>query len=186
MIKVNLVPSDILAKAHQRQQLIQVAAVGIVVLVAIMGISVMHFVKLKKLEARLAKGAAELKRLEVIVAKVEELEKTVAAVKTRLGVITDLLKSRPLFPYFMSDFVRSVPMGVRVKSLTTAGGGSTGSPLKLNMAAEARSNEDIAEWVRKLEQTGKFSSVEMGPVTGTEGAEKVFNFTLTSVYTPAL
>ena len=104
------------------------------------------------------------------------------------NVINDLLKGRHLYPYFMSDFVRSVPLGVKVKSLTTTGGGSSVGSLKLNMSAEARANADIAEWVKKMEDSGKFGGVELGPVSssGSEGADKIYSFTLTSVYTPSL
>jgi len=186
MIKVNLVPAEILAKAQQRQRIIQAAAAGACAILLVLGVSLGHWMNLKRLETRLAKGTAELKRLEIIVAKVEELERTVGAVRTRLNVITDLLKSRPLYPYFMSDFARSVPLGVRVRSLSTSGGGSGGSPLRLTMAAESRTNEDIASWVKRLEASGRFANVELGPVTSAGGAEPVYSFTLTSVYTPSL
>src|SRR5882762_7478074 len=125
MIKINLVPSEILAKAQQKHQVFQAAAVGILTLAVVVLVSLGHWVKLKKLESKLAQDNASLKKLEVIVAQVEELEKEAAAVRSRLNVITDLLKGRPLYPYFMSDFVRVVPPGVRVKNLNTTGGGSS-------------------------------------------------------------
>jgi Tfp pilus assembly protein PilN len=185
MIKVNLVPAEILAKAEQKQQMLQAAAAGVVVLAVIALVSMSHYYKLESIEKKLAKQQSDLKKLEVIVAKVEELERTAAAVRARLNVITDLLKSRPLYPYFMSDFVRSVPTGVRVKALTTAGGGSNAGPIKLNIQAEARTNEDIAEWVRRMEEMGRFSATELGPVQTLEGSN-INNFTMTSVYTAQL
>lgn len=188
MIKVNLVPAEILAKAQQKQRVLQAGLAGAAVVFLLLALSVGHWVKLKRLDVKLAKGQADLKKLEVIVAKVEEIEKTAAAVRARLNVINDLLKGRHLYPYFMSDFVRSVPLGVKVKSLTTTGGGSSVGSLKLNMSAEARANADIAEWVKKMEDSGKFGGVELGPVSssGSEGADKIYSFTLTSVYTPSL
>jgi Tfp pilus assembly protein PilN len=186
MIKVNLVPVEILAKARQRQQMLQAAAVGVALLVLIAGMSFVHFFTLKRLESKLAYDEGELKKLEVIVKKVEELEKTAAAVRARLNVITDLLKGRPLYPYFMADFVRSVPPGVRVKTVTTTGGGSSATPLKLVIAAEARTDDDIAGWTRRLEDSGKFTLIELGTVTTIEADPKVYNFTLTTVYTPTL
>jgi len=144
-----------------------------------------HYWRYERIDKKLAKDKSDLKKLEVIVSKVEELEKTAAAVRARLNVITDLLKSRPLYPYFMSDFVRSVPMGVRVKTLSTAGGGSSGGALKLTISAEARANEDIAEWVRRMEESGRFSSEELGPVTTTE-ATSIYNFTMTATYSAKL
>ena len=186
MIKVNLVPAEILAKALQKQRVIQAAVAGAMVVFLLLAVSVLHWVKLERLDSKLAKDEAALKKLEVIVAKVEELERTAAAVRSRLNVINDLLKGRPLYPTFMSDFARSVPVGVRVRSLTTAGGGSSAGPVKLNVSAESRTNEDIAGWVKKMEDSGRFGAVELGPVSAIEGAERMYNFTLTSVYTPSL
>ena len=186
MIKVNLVPSDILAKAHQKQQVLQAAAVGVGLLLVVAGISAGHWFKLNRLEKTLAEDQARLKKLEVIVAQVEELERTASAVRSRLRVITDLLRGRTVYPYFMSDFVRSVPPGVHVKSVTSTGGGSAAGPIKLNMTAEARTNEDIAAWVKKMEDSGRFTDIELGAVTQDAGAERSFNFTIKSTYNPTL
>lgn len=186
MIKINLVPADILAKAQQRQQNVQAVIVGVFLVTLVILLSVGRWVKLNNLESTLAGDRARLKKLEIIVAKVEELEKTAAAVRARLKVMNDLLRSRPVYPYFMSDFVRSVPLGIRIKSLSTTGGGSAAGPLKLTMSAESRSNADIAAWVRNMEQSGKFDMIELGTVSADAGSERRYSFTLTSVYTPTL
>ena len=184
-IKINLVPTELLAKAAQRQQAIQFGMVSIVVVMLIAGVSFMHFMKSKKLEAELAVQEAELKRLAAIVAKVEELEKSVAEVRAKLGVVTDLLKTRPLYPFFMSDFAKSVPGTVTVKSLDTVGQSNNG--LKLSIIAESRTSEDIAGWIRALEETGKFSEVQLtGSVNVTEVDGKIYAFTMTSMYAPKL
>lgn len=185
-IRVNLVPAEILAKAAQKQQIFQATVAGIFVAIIVVLASAGHYFTLARLERKLAADTAELKRLEVIVAKVEELEKTAAAVRARLGVITDLLKGRPLYPYFMSDLVRVVPLGIRVKSVSSVGGGSGAAPLKLSMMAEARTNADIATWVRQMEDSGKFSGVELGAVTAVESGERVFSFSIKTTYTPQL
>ncbi len=184
MIKINLVPAEILAKARQKQQIMQASAVGIVALILIALASVMHYWTLTRLQKQYAYDQGQLKKLQVIVDQVEELEKTASAVRARLNVINDLLKGRPLYPRFMADFVRSVPAGVQVKTLTTSGGGSGGMPVKLSAMAQARTEQDIASWTRKLSDSGRFSAVELGAVT--EGADGVYNFSLTSTYTPQL
>lgn len=185
-IKVNLVPAELLLKAQQKQQILQASIAGALLAILIVIASAAHYYGLVRLENTLKYDQAELKKLEVIVAKVEELERTAAAVRARLGVITDLLKGRPMYPYFMSDFARSVPLGIRVVGLTTAGGGSSATPLKLTMTAEARSNDDIALWVRRMEDSGRFSGIELGAVTSTSGGEKVYSFSLKTTYTPQL
>lgn len=185
MTKINLVPAELLAKAKQKQQVLQAAAIGAMVLVLVLLVSVGHYFRLTRLESQLAKQQETLKKLEVIVAKVEELERQASAVRSRLKVVNDLLKGRQLYPVFMSDFVRSVPPGVRVKTLNTSGGGSSVGPVKLVMTAEAVSDEDIAAWVKRMEASGRFSGAELGAITGS-ATERLFSFSLTVVYTPAL
>lgn len=59
--------------------------------------------------------------------------------------------------------------------------------MKLNIAAESRTNEDIALWVRKMEETGRFANIELGPVTTKTAGDVVLRgFTLTAAYTPQL
>lgn len=202
MIKVNLVPSDILAKAHQKQQMLQAGAAGIASLIVVLLISLGHYYTLEKLQHQYAQDDAHLKKLQVIVAQVEELEKTEAALKARLGVITDLLKGRTTYPYLMSDVAKSVPGGIRLKALIATGGGSSVGPIKLNFTAEAQTNDDIAAWLRKMDafgnepkapsetrNPGKFGSIELGAVTsggGGAGAPSVYSFSVTATYTPSL
>lgn len=195
MIKVNLVPADILAKAHQKQQMLQAGAAGVAVLILLVLISIGHYYTLEKLEHQYAFDDGRLKKLEIIVKQVEDLEKTEAALKARLSVITDLIKGRTVYPYFMSDLARAVPGGIQLKSLTATGGGSGAGPVKLAFTAAAQSNDDIADWLRKMETfadnkpanqaraPGKFSNIELGPVTATGD---VYNFSVTAVYTPSL
>lgn len=183
MIKINLVPAEILAKAKQKQQILQASAAGVVVLLVLAAVSFAHYWKLDRLEHQFAYDQGELKKLQVVVDKVTALEKTKADLKSHLDVIDNLLKGRPLYPYFMADFVRSVPAGVHVKDMSTTGGGSTASPVKLKVSAEARTEQDIASWTKKMADSGRFSGVELGPVML---GEKGFSFSLTSTYTPSL
>lgn len=186
MIKVNLVPADILAKAAQRQLLLQVSAVGALLLVVMTCFSAGHIYGKYRLEQDLAYNEAELKRLSKIVAQVDDLEKAAAAVRARLNVIEDLLKGRSFYPIFMSEFARSVPPGVRVTNLRTISQG--GGSLKLDISASANSHEDIAAWVRGLEGNQRFAGVELGAVnsSGGSGSSKQFTFTVVTTYTQKL
>lgn len=185
MIKINLVPAELLAKARQKQQTMQAAFAGVILAVLVAGVSVLHVVTEKRLTAELARDEGQLKKLAAIVAQVEELDRQAGAVRARLKVITDLLHGRPLYPYFMSDFAKSVPSGVYVKTLGTST--SSSNTLKLSIGAESRSSDEIAAWIRNMDQTQKFSSIEMGAVTATgEGSSKAYGFTLTCTYNPKL
>lgn len=178
MIKVNLVPAELLAKAKQRQLLLQGAVIGSLLAVVLALVSVGHWYGKHTLEITLAADEAELKRLDRVVKQVEELEKAAAAVRARLNVIEDLLLGRAYYPIFMSEFARSVPAGVRVNAMTTAS--TTPGAIKLAITAVANSNEDIAAWVKALEKHEKFTTVELGPVTA---SGLTYTFALTAMYT---
>jgi Tfp pilus assembly protein PilN len=178
MIKVNLVPAEILAKAKQRQMLVQGAVLGSLMALVLVVVSFGHWYGKHTLEITLSVDEAELKRLDRVVKQVEELEKAAAAVRARLNVIEDLLLGRAYYPVFMSEFARSVPAGVKVNTLGT----STAAPgtIKLSISAIANSNEEIAAWVKTLEKNPKFAMIELGAVSvsGTS-----YNFAVTATYT---
>lgn len=178
MIKINLVPAEILAKAKQRQMLLQGAVLGSLMALVLTVVSFGHWYGKHTLEITLAADEAELKRLDRVVKQVEELEKAAAAVRARLSVIEDLLLGRAYYPIFMSEFARSVPAGIRVNSMST----SAMSPgtVKLVISAIANSNEDIAAWVKTMEKNAKFASIELGAVTVSGTA---YNFGMTATYT---
>lgn len=185
MIKVNLVPAELLAKAREKQRAVQIGlAIGAVGLL-ILGASLLFVSRLTRLEAKLKADETKLAQLSAVVAKVKEVETTASLLKARLKVIEDLDKGRRAYPYFMSDFVRSVPSGVRVQNLSTTGGSN--APIKLRVNAEARTNEDIALWVRKMEESNRFSEIELGAVNAKETTEAVLRgFSLNMTYTPQL
>lgn len=182
MIKVNLVPAEILAKARQRQMMLQGALVGSLLLVVMALISVAHWFGLYRLQNDYSYKESRLKKLGAIVAQVEELEKAAAAVRARLGVIEGLLKGRAFYPFFMSDFARTVPAGVQVLTMSTAT--QPNSAVKLAITASAMSSEDVAAWIRTLQGAPRFSLVELGPLSS-NGKGQV-NFSVTAVYTNKL
>lgn len=182
MIKVNLVPAEILAKARQRQMMLQAAVVGGLLGLCVVLASLLHYFSLYSLQNDFKFKEAKLKKLSAIVAQVEELEKAAAAVRARLGVIEDLLKGRAFYPVFMSEFARTVPGGVRVTNMTTASQSS--SSVKLSISAVAASNDDVATWVRTLMANPHFATVELGAVTS--AGKSGYGFTLTTTYTNKL
>ncbi len=181
MIKVNLVPSELLARAKQRQLMLQGAFVGGLLLLVLTGVSFYHWYGKHSLEQQLAGDESELQRLDAIVKQVEELEKAASAVRARLNVIEDLLLGRSYYPVFMSEFARSVPAGVRVNSMSTAS--QAPGTIKLTINAVANSNEDIAAWVKTMEKNTKFATIELGSVSAGAAGTGLYNFSMTAMYT---
>ncbi len=178
MVKVNLVPSEILVKAAQKQQNVQIFLGVFVVLLGVAGVSFWHLKTAQREEADLAVKERRLAELQVEVALVENLKKGIADLRNRLNVVNNLLKGRRLYPNFMSDFIETVPSGIYIKTLRT---NSTATSVTLELAAEALSSEEIKEWISRLAAAG-FSGVEMGPVLGTETVPPTYGFTLKGQY----
>lgn len=179
MIKINLVPAAILAKARQRQLAKQSILLGGLLAIVVVVVSVAHWFGLYRLQNDYTYKESKLTKLSAIVAQVEELEKAAAAVRARLGVIEGLLKGRAFYPIFLSAFARTVPAGVRVTSLTTAMQGN--NAVKLTISAMASSNEDIAAWIRVLQADAHFAAPELGAISAATARQ--FSFTVTTTYT---
>lgn len=181
MIRINLVPQEILDRELQRQRAAQAGVAGCLALVVVLGASLAHWSRAGRLERHLAERLKELDRLKVIVAEVEQLESTANAVKARLAVITELVKGRPLYPYFMADFARTLPPGVWLSSLGTSDKG--GNQLGVNAAALASSSEDVSAWLRTLERSGKFQEPALSAVSISDrDGTKVHSFSITTTY----
>lgn len=168
MIKINLVPQEILDREQQRLQAIQLSAVGAAVVAVWLGVTFAHYYRGVQYARELAENEEKFQKLQVVVQQVEQLEATAQAVRTRLNVITDLLKSRPLYPRFMEDLLRVIPAGVWLTNLGTTTEGET---IKVTMGCKAVSTTAIAEWLRALESSDRFSAPLLGPITiGPEGS----------------
>ena len=177
MIKVNLVPGEILAKARQRQLMLQAALVGGVLAVVLVLISFGHWLSYHAMQNDYNYKQSKLKDLAPIVSKVEDAEKAADAVRARLSVIEGLLKGRAFYPLFMSEFASTVPPGVRVTTLNTVSQPNSG--LKLSISATADSSDDVANWMRILEKNAHFAGVELGPVSS---AGHQYTFTIATTY----
>ncbi|HVA66462.1 MAG TPA: PilN domain-containing protein [Elusimicrobiota bacterium] len=187
MIRVNLVPQEILDKARRKQFIIKGAAAGVALVLVLSLISFGQYLRLRDLRAQSAEAAGKLQKLQVLVTEVQDLQKTESGIRDRLNIINGLLKNRPLYPDFMSDFARDVPGGIQIQDLTTAGGGSAGATLKISVSARALSNDDIAGWISAMQNSGRFASVVLGAVSAQGTApQQAFSFTLDATYTPSL
>src|SRR5262249_42386015 len=120
MIKINLVPHEILAHERQRQRVLQLGVVASASVLLVFGISAWHYRQGVKAAAVLAATDKEYKeKWADIGAKLDKRKADVEALKTRLGVITDLLKGRAMYPHFMVDVGKTMPNDAWVTAIGT-------------------------------------------------------------------
>jgi len=184
MIKINLVPQEILDKEATRQRAAQGVVVGMVVAVLLVSVSAMHYWSSVSLDQKLKVDSAELDRLKKIVAQVEELEKTAAQVRARLNIVVDLMKYRALYPRFMEDLAKTLPSGVWLASLTTTGDQKA---LNVVMACKGAASDDAAAMLKAFEGSERFKDPTLnGAITvgGATAQESSFNITVKYIPSP--
>jgi len=180
MIKINLVPAEVLLAEQAKRRTLQAAAAGVMVVIAIVMASLWHLNRVRKLEVALKINQTELAKLQKIVDQVKELEATAKAVQNRLNVITSLLTGRFLYTVFLDDWARALPNGVWVVSLATT---QTSGGVNVNVTGTARDESQIADWLRTLQTSAKFTGFELGPVQlNGNPPEAVYGFTLKGKY----
>lgn len=208
MIKINLIPPEVLAEQEKKLRILQAGAAASVLAFVIACVSAWRWNTEHALTVHREEIRAELNKVNEKVKQVEEFEKTLAAVQSRLDVINNLLKGRLLNPYFMEDFARSMVGGVWVTNLSAS---SAGQGLKLNVTAKALEKDQIANWLRTLETYGntvdsasttpapappkpgakaapkpppnRFTDIELGGINAvSEGGKQIYGFTVTMTY----
>jgi len=179
MIKVNLVPQEILKKEEQRRQMVLVGIGAGALAVVFAAISFMHFHQSVTLAKDLEEAQAKYKKLEAIVKQVEALEAQARAVKARLKVMQDLDRARPFYPRFMTEFVKMIPNGIALPSFTVRAAGD--KKLTITMPATASSIRTVTDWFRSLEDSEIFSGQTLSGLTF--AADGKISFTMTTTYT---
>lgn len=160
MVKINLLP----VKAKQRQyNVVYQLVVGGVVLAGVFAFcGIWHFLQ-KREEAgyradidSLNKEIAELNRL---IGEVKQFEEKKAELERKLGVINSLKDNKVGPVRFLEELSVTIPKKVWVLSVTE----STVPPANhsVNLTGEAISDEIIAEFMTKLEESEYFSNVNL-------------------------
>jgi Tfp pilus assembly protein PilN len=209
MIKINLIPHEILADQEKKLRILQAGAMASILAFFIALLSAWRWNTEHSLEVHRETIRAELNKVNDKVKKVEDFEKTLAAVQSRLDVINNLLKGRLLNPYFMEDFARSLVTGIWVTNMNTS---NAGLGLKLTVTAKALEKDQIANWLRTLESYGntvdsaatpapaappakgpgakvvkpppnRFTEIELGGINATnEDGKQIYTFSVTMTY----
>lgn len=186
MIKINLIPLEFLEKEERKKKILLAGSAGVALLVAVGLVSFQHWNKVVSKQKRLDTLQQEVRAIQTTVDQVQEIEKSIASIQSRLDVIQSLLKGRTLYPNFMEDLVRHMTAGVWLSSLNTQQTGA--DSLKLQMSVTALSQNHIAEWLRTLEQSDRFTEVNLsGAITSQETAQAgqpvtLYSFNLGAMY----
>lgn len=160
MVKINLLP----VKAKQRQYTVvyQLIVGGVVIAGVLAFCAIWHFLQ-KREEARylaeidsLNKEIAELNRL---IGEVKQFEQKKAELERKLGVINSLRNNKVGPVRFLEELSVTIPKKVWVLNVKE----NTVPPAnhQVSLQGEAISDEIIAEFMTKLEESEYFSNVNL-------------------------
>jgi len=189
MIRVNLVPQDILDRELQKQRLGRIGAVAILFGLAFAGVSYWHHHRKVVLEADVATAKAELTELEKFKNMLTEATARRDKVVARRKVIEGLLTSRLIYPRFMTDIGESLPRGMWLESMKTAN--KPNNTLQVDASAATLRPEDAAQWLREVNAStptaqltggGRFSTGKTASLAIGEASTK---FSISMTYTAA-
>jgi Tfp pilus assembly protein PilN len=167
VIRINLVPQELLDREAQKRRVAQAGVIlGLVLFVGV-GISFLHYHRKIRLEKKLQLAQAELGKLKDVKDKLAAAKSRQAQVLSRRAVIKGLMTSRRFYPRFMSDLADVLPSGIWLEALALQGGPEG---LNITVSAGALQSGDITDWFRTLSSTGttqlfgKFSEPNLGAI----------------------
>ncbi|MDD2773770.1 MAG: PilN domain-containing protein [Elusimicrobiales bacterium] len=177
MIRVNLIPPEFLENQRQRTQNMRIAGGAVVILVVFTGLTFMHIQSTVAIEKDLRQKESALRELDSKVSKVTELEALRAASAAHLDALNGLISSRYYYPVFLSDIEKGLPATVWMTELRTQL--REDGKIDFTITASARNGDDVALWLSRLEDDGKFSNVNLGQVNV---GPNLFTFPITGLY----
>ncbi len=114
----------------------------------------------------------EIKALEVKIKEIENLEKQRASLLRRKQVIEELQASRSQMVHLFDELVRTIPDGVRLRSIKQSG-------QRLTLNGTAQSNARVSSYMRALQQSGWMSNPDLNIIEAKGGDRSMpYQFTL--------
>ncbi len=155
MIRINLLSDrEAIRKETTRQQVSIFILTICLVLVILGGIQFYQHRQKKDLEQRIQYVQQELKELEKKVGEVEKYKDAKKELETKLQIIDRLEKGKMLVVQLLDGIGETIPEKMWLHELGLKGG-------KLSMEGYAVDNETIAAFMKQLERTKSFRTVEL-------------------------
>ena len=155
MIRINLLSDrEAIRKETTRQQVSIFILTICLVLVILGGIQFYQYRQKKELRQNIEYVKKELKALEQKVGEVERYKEAKKELETKLQIIERLQKGKMLVLQILDGIGENIPEKMWLDDLGFKGG-------KLSMEGYAVDNETIAAFMKTLERTKSFQSVEL-------------------------
>jgi type IV pilus assembly protein PilN len=156
MIRINLLPFRAARKKENIRKQISIYLLSLVLLFALMGLFFYQLTtELNGLKQRQNELNVELKKFEVTLKRMAELEKTIKEVRSKLAVIKELEANKTGPVHLLDEIAKAVPKDkLWLSSLKESRG-------TLTLQGTAMDNETVALFMTNLEDSDYISSVDL-------------------------
>ena len=155
MIRINLLSDREAIRKESTRQQVSVFILTICLLVVILGgIQFYQVQKKRDLENRIKHVEQTLRELQKKVGEVEKYKEAKKELETKLGIIDRLQKDKQLVVQLLDGIGETIPEKMWLDELGLRGG-------SFSMQGYAIDNETIAAFMKELERSGSFQSVEL-------------------------
>lgn len=155
MIRINLLSDREAIRKETTRQQVSIFILMICLLVVILGgIQFYQYRQKKDLEQRIQYVEAELKELKKKVGEVEKYKEAKKELETKLQIIERLEKGKMLVVKLLDGIGETIPEKMWLDDLDLKGG-------NLSMQGYAVDNETIAAFMKQLERSHAYRSVEL-------------------------
>lgn len=162
MIKVNLLPREILEKEKGKKAGMLIGLIGFVIVLIVACIFGLRVLKLNILNVELKAIENKLIPLQSVIQQVDTIETEKAKLNTKIGVIKTLMQDSLVYPHLMEDISGLIPNNVWLNSLETR---TLEQKLSVTMKLSSANNHGVALFVALLESSDKFEKVKMGAIS---------------------
>ncbi|MHC1698467.1 MAG: PilN domain-containing protein [Geobacteraceae bacterium] len=155
MIKINLLPVRAAKrKETARQQAIIVAGTLVLVLLLALGAYSYLLIRISSTKDEISKAEQELAELKAQIGKINELEKLKAEVAKKLDILNQLRREKTGPVNRLKTISQAVPERLWITGYSESG-------TSVTLSGVAFSEELIADFMRSIEQSPDFATVEL-------------------------
>jgi len=187
MIKINLLPKEVSAKAAAKEKTLLFGGIIVLLVIIIFAGLGMQRMKMRKLKAYTKELNQKIADLKPVVDKVAQIRQEEDRLKKELDLIQSLTKYRIVYPKLMETLTARLPANIWLTNFVTKCEGESGSPAKMEirLSGTSFSNFAIADFIYALEKIPGTAEVELGQISesSTEGGKKALVFTISCKYT---
>ncbi len=156
MIRINLLPFRAARKRENIKRQVTIYALSVLLLLVAMAYAFLQLnSRVSELQAKEKELRADLAKYEDTIKRINELNKQIALIEKKLGVIRSLEQGKTGPVRLLDEISKAVPKDrLWLSSLVDSGG-------NLTLTGSAKNNETVAEFMVNLERSPLFGTVDL-------------------------